>query len=291
MGSNPTGPALSLYVLFNDKIYNVTIFDLKLIDSPPPVPAASSRICSESEKRNDQELQLELERVSLQLNGSNKLQDKLSSWCRPKRSSINLGPRNFRRPGLLEVGEYYAYAKTEGPVMITTYSSATSHPELIERADAVVMDEIHHLGARTALLRLLPRLAEKEYVLGLSSVPEREDEAHRLFLKQFPICFDLGLGDALRAGIVSPLKIIPVPAEMTEKERGAYLMYTRKIQAAFKVCGPSITTWMQYYNPQTKQYVGRLGMAAIALRKKLLSRVEDKKERSWRFSTAIKTNA
>ncbi|MFI5422074.1 MAG: DEAD/DEAH box helicase, partial [Nitrososphaerales archaeon] len=158
----------------------------------------------------------------------------------------------LQEAGLLEVGEYYAYAKTEGPVMITTYSSATSHPELIERADAVVMDEIHHLGARTALLRLLPRLAEKEYVLGLSSVPEREDEAHRLFLKQFPICFDLGLGDALRAGIVSPLKIIPVPAEMTEKERSSYLMYTRKIQAAFKVCGPSITTWMQCYNPQTK---------------------------------------
>ncbi|MFI5450410.1 MAG: DEAD/DEAH box helicase [Candidatus Bathyarchaeia archaeon] len=184
----------------------------------------------------------------------------------------------LQEAGLLEVGQYYAHAKTEGPVMITTYSSATSHPELLEKAEAVVMDEIHHLGAQTALLRLLPRLVEKEYVLGLSSVPEREDETHRLFLKQFPICFDLGLGDALRTGIVSPLKVTPVRARMNNKERSSYEKYTEKIQAAFKFCGPSITTWMNCFDPETKKFVGRQGMLALSRRKKLLSRVESKKE-------------
>ena len=70
----------------------------------------------------------------------------------------------LQEASLLDVGQYYAYSKTEGPVMITTYASAISHPELIERAEAVVLDEVHHLGARSALIRLLPRLKQKEYM-------------------------------------------------------------------------------------------------------------------------------
>ena len=69
---------------------------------------------------------------------------------------------------LLDVGQYYAYSKQEGKTMITTYSSALSHPELLERADAVVLDEVHHLGAQTALIRVLKKLSEKEYEHGLS---------------------------------------------------------------------------------------------------------------------------
>ncbi len=163
--------------------------------------------------------------------------------------------------------------------MITTYASAISHPELIERAEAVVLDEVHHLGARSALIRLLPRLKQKEYVLGLSAVPEREDQTHALFLKEFPICFDLNLGDAVRTGIVSPLEVIQVGANMSSKERKSYDINTALIKSAFKFCGPDITKWMSCYNPDTGQFVGRKGMQAIARRKKLLSRIEEKKEK------------
>ena len=179
--------------------------------------------------------------------------------------------------GLLDIGQYYSYSKSTGPVMITTYSSAMSHPELIERADAIVLDEVHHLGARTALLKILPRLKEKEYVLGLSAVPERSDMAHDLFLQEFPICFDLGLGEAVRSGIVSPLEIVPIPAEMTRAERKSYERNTALIKGAFKFCGPHLSNWTHCYNPNTKQFVGRNGMLAITRRKKLLSRIQDKK--------------
>ena len=183
----------------------------------------------------------------------------------------------LQEAGLLDVGQYYAYSKTEGPVIVTTYASATSHPELIQNADAVVLDEVHHLGARTALRRILPLLTFKEYVLGLSSVPEREDEAHRMFLQQFPICFDLGLGDALRDGIVSPLEVIPVPAEMNADERKNYDTYTARIQSAFRFCGPNIVKWRNCYDPKRKLFVGRLAIASISKRKTLLSSVEQKK--------------
>jgi len=185
----------------------------------------------------------------------------------------------LQEAGLLEVGQYYAYAKSSGPVVITTYSSATSHPELVERAEAVVLDEIHHLGARTALLKLLPRLKTKEYVLGLSAVPERGDMAHSLFLKEFPICFDLGLGEAVETGIVSPLNVMAIPSEMTAAERKSYESNTALIKAAFSFCGPSFAKWAHCYNPKTKQFVGRNGMLAITRRKKLLSRIQSKKEK------------
>ena len=185
----------------------------------------------------------------------------------------------LQNAGLLDIGQYYAYSKSPGPVVITTYSSATSHPELVERVEAVVLDEIHHLGARAALLRLLPRLKKKEYVLGLSASPERGDMAHDLFLKEFPICFDLGLGEAVNTGIVSPLNVVTIPAEMTTAERKSYDSNTVLIRSAFKFCGPNLSRWGRCFNPATKQFVGRNGMLAITRRKKLLSRVASKKDK------------
>jgi superfamily II DNA or RNA helicase len=184
----------------------------------------------------------------------------------------------LQEAGLMDVGQYYAYAKTSGPVMITTYSSVMSHPDLIEKAQAIVLDEIHHLGASTALRRILPAVKSKEFVLGLSSIPEREDEMHRFFLREFPICFDLSLSEAMREKIVAPLEVIRVPAEMTLLERKKYDTYTEKIQRAFKTCGPDITSWGRFYDQKTRQFVGRAGLLSMIRRKKLLSKIESKKE-------------
>ena len=181
--------------------------------------------------------------------------------------------------GLLEAGQYYAYSKTFGKVTLTTYASATSHPDLLDRVDTVIVDEIHHLGAQGALRRLLPKLKQKEYVLGLSSVPERQDEAHQFFLKEFPISFDLTLGNALKDGIVSPLQVQSIPAAMSEQERAQYQMYTSKIQRAFRFCGNDLRRWTRCFDPKTRQYVGRQGIWAMSGRKKLLSNVETKKNR------------
>jgi superfamily II DNA or RNA helicase len=180
--------------------------------------------------------------------------------------------------GFGDVGQYYAVAKRFGPVTITTFASAVSHPSIIDSVDVVIVDEIHHLGARTALIRLLPKLKEKEFVLGLSSVPEREDKAHELFLKEFPICYDLSLGTALREGYVAPVEVIEVPAPMNAKEKVQYDSLTEKIQQAFKFCGPDISRWTNCYDPDTRQYLGRFGIAAMSKRKRLLSDVESKRK-------------
>ncbi len=180
--------------------------------------------------------------------------------------------------GFKDIGQYYAYAKKFGPVTITTFASAVSHPTLLDSVDAVVVDEIHHLGARTALTRLLPKLKEKEFVLGLSSVPEREDKSHEFFLSEFPVCYDLSLGTALERGYVSPIHVIEIPAQMNKRERDQYNALTEKIQRAFRLCGPEISRWMNCYDPTTRQYLGRLGIAAMSKRKKLLSDVESKRE-------------
>lgn len=180
--------------------------------------------------------------------------------------------------GFSDVGQYYAFAKVFGPVTVTTFSSAVSHPELLDSVEAVVVDEIHHLGARTALKRLLPKLAEKEYVLGLSSVPERTDLTHELFLKEFPICYDLSLSSAMKQGFVSPIEVISKPAPMTSEEKSDYLALTGRIKRAFAFCGPNIARWTHCYNPKTKQYIGRLGIAAMSKRKTLLSDVVSKRE-------------
>ena len=189
----------------------------------------------------------------------------------------------LRDSGLPNIGEYYAFSKHEGDIMITTYSSAISRLELLDRTKAVVLDEIHHLGAQTAIIRLLPMLKKKEFVLGLSSVPERRDEAHELFLKEFPICFEMNLGDALRSGIVAPIEVVRIASDMTSQERNRYDKNTQLIQRAFHVCGSNIASWNRCFDPTTRQYVGRLGMLALSRRKKLLSQVESKKAQTLRI--------
>lgn len=184
--------------------------------------------------------------------------------------------------GYRSVGQYYAYVKKlMDPITVTTFASAIKRTNyLLDNVDAVVIDEIHHLGARRALAKLLPRLKEKEYVLGLSSVPEREDGAHESFLSEFPISYELGLGDAIRNRYVSPLKIINVPAPMTVEEFENYKVMTGRIKRAFQFCGPDLRRWTTRYEPKSKQYVlGRLGMWSLIKRKKLLSEVRAKKDR------------
>lgn len=182
--------------------------------------------------------------------------------------------------GYRNVGQYYAFVKQmRDPVTITTFASAIMRPNLLlDRVHAVVVDEVHHLGARGALRRLLPKLKQKEYVLGLSSVPEREDHTHELFLREFPVCYELGLGDAIRNRYVSPLKVINVPAKMTDKELQEYTVLTQRIQRAFKFCGPDLRRWNNHYDQASKQFVGRLGMWSLIKRKKLLSDIFAKKE-------------
>jgi superfamily II DNA or RNA helicase len=142
----------------------------------------------------------------------------------------------------------------------------------------VVVDEIHHLGARTALMRLLQRLSEKEFVLGLSSVPEREDRAHEFFLGEFPICFDLSLAEAFEKGYVSPLEVIDAPSPMSAGERARYEALTAKIKAAFSFCGSDLASWRDCYDPKTRRYVGQEGARALMLRKSLLSDVRSKRD-------------
>jgi superfamily II DNA or RNA helicase len=106
------------------------------------------------------------------------------------------------------IGQYYAYVKKmREPISVTTFASAIMRTSLLlDHVDAVVVYEVHHLGARKSLAKLLPKLKDKEYVLGLSSALEREDGAHNLFLREFLICYELCLGDAIRNRYVSPLK-------------------------------------------------------------------------------------
>jgi superfamily II DNA or RNA helicase len=113
---------------------------------------------------------------------------------------------------------------------------------VLDGDDAVVVDEFHHLGAHTALVRLLPKMEEKDFVLGLPSLPEREDMKLDLILKDFPISYDLSLGNDTRKGYVSPPPV-NTPAGMTKEERERYEDFAKKIQLAFRNCGPDIRKW------------------------------------------------
>jgi len=117
-------------------------------------------------------------------------------------------------------GVYYGGAKKIRFYTVTTYQSLSRRPELAERFDLVVFDEVHHLAAPSysRILNHLPRMT-----LGLTATPSRFDGREHVFLRS------LG-GVVYRAGFsqlkawLAPLQVVPVFVRL---RRGEAVMYSR----------------------------------------------------------------
>jgi superfamily II DNA or RNA helicase len=90
--------------------------------------------------------------------------------------------------------------------------------------------------------------------------------------------FDLSLGGALRNGIVSPLEVIEIAAEIPRKREADMTNKYRRFSGRSNSSGQPLK-WMHCFGPISRQYLGRHGMLAMSRRKELLSWIESKKEK------------
>ena len=115
-------------------------------------------------------------------------------------------------------GVYYGDAKKIRYYTVTTYQSLCRRPELAEKFDLVVFDEVHHLAAPSysKILDHLPRM-----VLGLTATPQRFDGREHIFLRA------LG-GVVYRAGFaevgawLARLVVVPVVVKLSTYEMYRY---------------------------------------------------------------------
>ncbi|OBJ37425.1 hypothetical protein A5630_04615 [Mycolicibacterium mucogenicum] len=98
-----------------------------------------------------------------------------------------------------------------------------THPLLI------IADEAHNLGSRT-LRSSLPENAT--YRLGLSATPERwfDDEGTDALTEYFgPVCFELGLGEAIEMGALTRYVYLPRLIELNTAETNLYVELSAQI--------------------------------------------------------------
>lgn len=168
---------------------------------------------------------------------------------------------------------FYGEEKRLSKYTVAIYNSVSLHPEILNRFELIILDEIHHVGA-DVFSTILPKLDGKK-VLGLTATLKREDGKHHSILSKLPVVYTLDLKKAVENGYVAPVTVVPVPAEMNGEERRRYV----QIQAEIKRVRSTLS-----YLKNTKTFQHKANeleqklKALINQRRIFLSKIESKKE-------------
>ncbi|MFF3623943.1 DEAD/DEAH box helicase family protein [Streptomyces sp. NPDC002467] len=127
-----------------------------------------------------------------------------------------------------------ALGSAPGGVLVTTNATFAAGPmqSILARHRGrllVIADECHNLGAKR-LREKLPTSAA--YRLGLSATPERwfDDQGTEALTDYFGgVVFEMGIGDAIRAGALCRYTYTPVLVELDDEEAYLYAEVTEKI--------------------------------------------------------------
>lgn len=121
-------------------------------------------------------------------------------------------------------------------ITVTTYSSAYLNAEIIgNKFRFIIFDEVHHLPSEG--YRQIAELSAAPYRMGLTAIPEREDEAHKeLDLLVGPIVYRGSVKDFAGSYLANfEIKKIYVP--LTKDEYAKYKELNRKYEEYFKKRG------------------------------------------------------
>ncbi|MGW1728126.1 DEAD/DEAH box helicase family protein [Streptomyces sp. NPDC002306] len=127
-----------------------------------------------------------------------------------------------------------ALGSAQGGVIVTTNATFAAGPlqSILARHRGrllIIADECHNLGAKR-LREKLP--ASAAYRLGLSATPERwfDDRGTAALAEYFgDVVFEMGIGDAIRAGALCRYTYTPVLVELDDEETYLYAEVTEKI--------------------------------------------------------------
>jgi len=280
----------------------------------PPAPKKATLQPNPTSKPKPQQLTLELKPVQIQLTAAKPIElrdyqkQALEEFLKRKRGTIQMATstgktfvalaaiKTLKLPTLIVVptiailkqvwlrrlkeagispGVFYGEKKQLTPVLVTTYHSASLHPEIIGNYKFVVFDEAHHTKA-DVWGKLLEYTKSTPYVLGLTATLGRRFDPKTLKVtRHLPVIFSYEIYEARKHGWVAPIQVFSVPVEMNLQERVKYEDYCEIIRrTAWQLGTTDPTVWAKLAasgNPTAKK-----GLWAMAKRRTLLSSIEAK---------------
>jgi superfamily II DNA or RNA helicase len=132
-----------------------------------------------------------------------------------------------------KIGRFFGEQKDIREITISTYQSAIAHPDILERGDMIVLDEVHL--ARAAIARPISKIFDivsncTIALLGLTATIDELDPKNQIIMATIPPVRKYQIKDAIRDGRLARPIIHPIRVNLTEQEQKSYNEYTQKIR-------------------------------------------------------------
>ena len=189
----------------------------------------------------------------------------------PTERILKMWRERLREKFGLTATAYYGGEKRLGRITISIYNTiAIHHPEIVDRFNFIVLDEVHHVASEV-FQRVLRLIKPEHKVMALTATLRREDERHNQIKAVIPVVYCLDLSEAMKRRLVAPVKVIPIPVSMNRDELREYSEIERRI-GRMKMA--AATAREEDDRKRIEQEVRKL----VNLRRRILSRLEAKKE-------------
>jgi superfamily II DNA or RNA helicase len=120
---------------------------------------------------------------------------------------------HFKKWWGVRVGVVHSERRRVEPVTVWVYNSFIRAAMVAQKplADVIIVDEVHHAGARMLMLAL--RAHEGAKIIGLTATPTRWDRQTEL-LALIPVVYKMSPGAALERGALVQLELKPIGVEL-----------------------------------------------------------------------------
>jgi len=178
----------------------------------------------------------------------------------------------------IQAGAWTGVVKEPNYVTVSTYQSLYQDPSLIRRFPLIVYDE-SHMGTAEEFRSLIYEVVQHPYAVALTATTPT-DVARRDFLVSYlPIIASLTPAEAIAAGHLAPVEVLPVASSLSGSEREEYDKLSQTLASASRRLGTASPTRIaQMVNSVQFSAPARAFLKALSGRRLLLSNIKSKQD-------------
>jgi len=168
------------------------------------------------------------------------------------------------------VGAYFGERKEIREITISTYQSAISNLDLVNKSNMIIFDEMHLVSdTATTLRKVLTSADPKKPLLGLTATIDEQDPRYNTILSLLPPVRRYMIGDAVKDKRLARPVVIPIKVDLTHDEKKIYVGCSIKIR--------NISGYLHTSDPKSIISMLRRGGRTAGLAKTWFANVKERK--------------